>query len=76
MVDGDVLERAYQERLEENIIMDISDKLECSLDKAMDVYYSSRLSEKIHQGLYGIQYLDHKNLAEILINAEIKQMEN
>ena len=37
---------------------------------AMDKYYSSNLSEKIHEGLYGIQYLDYRNLVEILIETE------
>ena len=35
----------------------------------MDVYYKSDLAEKIHQGTEGIQYLDYKVLAQILLEA-------
>ena len=71
MVDGDVLEKEYKERLEENIISYLADKLGCSLNDAMDIYYKGSLSDKINKGVYGIQYLDYKNLAEIFINTEV-----
>ena len=59
MVDGDVLERVYQERLEERIIAHLAQVKNCSLEQAMDLYYNSELADKIHQGKDGIQYLDY-----------------
>ena len=70
MTDGIVLEKAYQEALEESIIAHLAEKKDLSLEEAMDKYYSSKLSIKIHEGLYGIQYLDYRNLVEILVETE------
>ena len=72
MVDGDVLERVYQERLEERIIAHLAQVKNCSLEQAMDLYYNSELADKIHQGKDGIQYLDCKVLVQILIDTEFK----
>ena len=72
MVDGDVLERVYQERLEERIIAHLAQVKNCSLEQAMDLYYNSDLADKIHQGKDGIQYLDYKVLVQILIDTEFK----
>ena len=33
----------------------------------MSLYYNNDLSEKIAQGCEGIQYLEYKNLADILL---------
>lgn len=38
--------------------------------KAIDLYYSSKLSDKIYLGKDGIQYLDYKVLAQILLETE------
>ena len=70
MTDGLVLEKAYREALEESIIACLADEKDLPLEEAMDKYYNSRLSQKIHEGLYGIQYLDYRNLVEILIETE------
>lgn len=70
MTDGQVLENIYQESLEENIIQHLAKEENLSLEDAMDVYYRSRLSEKIHAGKYGVQYLDYRNLVRILIESE------
>ena len=69
-MDERILEQTYQENLEECLIAYISDQYDISLEKAMDVYYSSSLAEKIHQGVEGIQYLDYKVLAQILHETE------
>lgn len=68
MVDEDVLEKVYQERLEERIIAHLAQVKNCSLEQAMDMYYNSELADKIHQGKDGIQYLDYKVLAQILVD--------
>ena len=48
----------------------IADQRGVSLEKAMDIYYSSDLAEKIHDGVEGIQYLDYKVLGQILQETE------
>ena len=70
MTDGNVLEQAYREALEESIVAHLSEVKELSLEQAMDVYYSSNLSEKINEGKNDIQYLDYRNLVRILIETE------
>ena len=69
-MDENVLEKVYQERLEERIISDLAERRQISLEDAMKAYYNSRLAEKIHQGQEGVQYLDHKVLAQILEETE------
>ena len=68
MVDEDVLEKVYQERLEERIIAHLAQVKNCSLEQAIDMYYNSELADKIHQGKDGIQYLDYKVLVQILVD--------
>ena len=60
----------YEQRLEERLIGFLSDKYGIDYQEAMRVYYNSKLAGKIHEGLYGVQYLDHKVLAEILEETE------
>ena len=69
-MDETVLEQIYQENLEERLITYLAEQNSISLEKAMDIYYHSRLAEKIHLGTEGIQYLDYKVLADILRETE------
>lgn len=69
-MDDRILEQIYQENLEERLIAWLSEQNGISLERAMDIYYHSRLAEKIHQGIEGLQYLDHKVLAQILLETE------
>ncbi|SHK59007.1 hypothetical protein [Megasphaera elsdenii] len=69
-MDGEVLERYYQENLEEKIIAYLAKVKHITLQQAMDIYYHSQLADKIHQGKEGIQYLDYKVLTEILCETE------
>ena len=39
-MDGEVLEKVYQERLEERIIAHLAQVRKCSLEEAMDLYGS------------------------------------
>lgn len=64
------LEQTYQENLEERLIAFLAEDNGLSLEKAMDIYYRSRLADKIHRGMEGVQYLDHKVLAQILRDTE------
>ena len=66
----DVLEKVYQENLEERIISYLSEVKGISLERAMQLYYNSKLADKIHRGEYGVQYLDYKVLADILEETE------
>lgn len=63
------LENFYREHLEEDIIATLSEKLNIPNEKAMKLYYSSELADKIHDGVYGIQYLDCQILADIIIKS-------
>lgn len=69
-MDGEVLERVYKESLEERIIAHLSETRNISLEAAMNIYYCSKLADKIHQGVEGIQYLDYKILVQILCETE------
>lgn len=69
-MNEDALEKVYQESLEERIITHLAEKYGFSYEKAMDIYYSSKLSDKIYMGKEGIQYLDYKVLVQILIDTE------
>ncbi len=75
-MDDKILEEIYQERLEERLIDHIAQKHGIDYKTAMDIYYRSELSEKIHEGRYGVQYLDHVVLAEILEKTEPHLFEN
>lgn len=65
-----MLECIYQENLEERLIAYMAKICNFSYERAMDIYYNSELSDKIHLGKEGIQYLDYKVLVQILIDTE------
>ena len=69
-MDDRALEQVYQENLEERLISYIAEENGISLEKAMAIYYGSKLSNKINQGNEGMQYLDYKVLAQILLQTE------
>lgn len=66
-MNNEVLEKNYQERLEERVISYIAEKQMISLTDAMDLYYKNELSDKIAQGQFGIQYLDYKVLGQLVL---------
>lgn len=69
-MDGTILEQVYQERLEERLIARLAELKNIPLERAMDIYYQSRLADKIYRGVEGVQYLDYKVLAQILCDTE------
>lgn len=69
-MSAETLENIYQENLEEKIIAYLAERCDISYEKAMNLYYSSKLSDKIYLGKNGIQYLDYKVLAQILLETE------
>ena len=60
----DTLENFYNENLEKKIIFCLAERKGLELEKAMDIYYNSRLASLIESGAYGIQYLDFKMLTD------------
>lgn len=73
-MDGEVLEKAYKERLEEKIISYLAESENLDLPTAMDIYYNSKIADRIAAGEYGIQYLDYKVLVQILVETELKTL--
>ena len=69
-MNEETLERVYQENLEERIIAYLAEICDVSYEKAIDLYYGSKLSDRIWQGKEGIQYLDYKVLVRILLETE------
>ena len=65
-MNENVLEKIYQENLSERIIAELADRKCISLEKAMDLYYNSRLANMIQLGKYDVQYLDYKVLTQML----------
>ena len=70
MVDKKQLEEVYKQNLENDIIDTLSKMKGIDLRKAFDIYYSSKLTEQISNGSYGIENMDAKYLAEDLIENE------
>lgn len=66
-MNDEALEKNYQKRLEERVISYIAEKQNIQLTDAMDLYYKSKLADKIAQGQYGIQYLDYKVLGQMIL---------
>ena len=66
----ETLENIYRENLEERIMAHLAERCEVSYEKAMDIYYNGKLSDKIYIGKEGIQYLDYKVLVQILFETE------
>ena len=60
----------YKERLEERIIAYLAELRHITPDEAMDIYYRSRLSRQIDEGLFGIENMDYKYLANDLVENE------
>lgn len=69
-MDKENLNFLYKQNLEKNIIGYLSEKKKIDLRKAMDIYYKSKLSEHISNGILGIENMDYKYLAEDLMENE------
>ena len=60
------LENFYREHLEEDIIFTLSERRNIHTEEAMKLYYSSKLADRIHEGAFGVQYLDPVVLTDML----------
>ncbi len=69
-MDGNKLESVYKENLEGRIMLYLTETEDISYEESMEIYYESKLAEKIQEGREGIQYLDYKVLADILKETE------
>ena len=69
-MDEEVLESMYREELDERLILHLAEVTDLPLEKAMDLYYHSRMADMIGHGIYGIQYLDYKVLVEMMLDTE------
>lgn len=70
MTDKNALSELYRQNLERDIIAALAEMKNTDLRTAMDIYYKSRLSAQIAGGVFGIDNLDCKYLAEDLIENE------
>ena len=62
----EILEKVYRENLEERLVAYLAEVKDISYEKAMNIYYSSKLCSLINEGKYDIQYLDYKVLAQLV----------
>ena len=67
MINQNELTKVYIQNLEENIVTFISEQKKIPIERAMDIYYSSKLSVQISEGKYGIENMDYKYLVNDLI---------
>ena len=74
-MNEEILERVYQENLEERLIEHLAKTCGFFYDMAMDLYYTSKLSDKIYLVKDGIQYLDYKVLVQIFLETEKELLE-
>ncbi len=61
---------SYRQDLSVRIISELARSKGISLRKAADAYYRSRLSGQVAKGLYGIDNLDYRYLANDLVENE------
>lgn len=70
MIKQEVLEQTYKQNLENSIITFLAELKSIELRDAMNIYYQSKLAKQIEQGIYGIDNMDYKYLAQDLIENE------
>ena len=70
------LDKIYMESLEEKLVSEIARETGSDYSAAMNRYFRSRLCEMIERGRHGIQYLDHRTLAQILLETEPELFDN
>lgn len=64
------LDTIYKQNLEQDIIAFLAKLQDIDIRKAMDIYYSSRLSKQIARNEYGIENMDAKYLVDDLLENE------
>lgn len=69
-LSADVLEETLKRNQDTEIVTLLAEQLGVDAEEALAIYYSSRLSEQVNEGAYGIQYLDPAYLVEDLLENE------
>lgn len=64
------LDSFLKEHLEADVVALIAQRLDVASDKALAIYFSSALPEKIENGEHGIQYLSAEYLADEVIREQ------
>lgn len=70
MIDKKDLNFEYKQNLEDDIIKYLANEKDIDLRKAMNIYYKSQLSQQIAKGVFGIENMDYKYLAQDLMENE------
>lgn len=70
MVDKVNVEFEYKQNLEKSVIRYLAYVKHIEVRKAIDIYYNSKLSKQIEQGVYGIENMDFKYLVQDLAENE------
>ena len=63
----DMVQKIYKRELENKIIFNIASVKKCELRKAMDIYYSSNIPEKIEKEMGDVNKLDVQALAKEVV---------
>ena len=66
------LSEIYKQNLEHDIILHLAEIKGTDIREAFDIYYNSKLASQIADGIYGIENLDAKYLAEDLMENELQ----
>jgi len=66
----EILESLLKERLEADIIEALAELTGIEIRIAMDIYYQSDMSRLVHEGKYGMHYLDARYLAADILENE------
>ncbi|WP_278981944.1 MULTISPECIES: hypothetical protein [Adlercreutzia] len=69
-MNAEVLEEMLKRNQDTEIVTLLAERLNVGTEEALRIYYSSRLSEQINEGAYGIQYMDPAYLVEDLLENE------
>lgn len=69
-MDDKDINLVYKQNLENDIICYLAEMCGRDIREMTDVYFSSKLALQIEQGLYGIDNMDYKYLANDLLENE------
>lgn len=69
-MENEDIKTIYRQNLENDIICYLAEICGREIREMTDVYFSSKLAVQIEQGLYGIDNMDYKYLANDLLENE------
>ena len=74
-MNAEVLEEMLKRNQDTEIVTLLAERLDVGAEEALRIYYSSRLSEQINEGAYGIQSMAPAYLVEDLLENEPEVVE-